>query len=201
MEKFFALSNEKQDTIRNAALACFAKHGYEKASINDITVTAGISKASIFQYFGNKQALYQYLFNYCATQMKQAYSTSTLEETTDFFDRVWKASVMKVENLKKHPHIASFIASVVAEPTPKLEGAIFSEANKNYIASLVLHEQDYEKFRHPEDAELVFQMLMMLGKGMSVQLENGTDYDGIMKEFREILNMLKHNFYKEEYLP
>jgi TetR/AcrR family transcriptional regulator len=201
MEKFFALSNEKQDTIRNAALACFAKHGYEKASINDIAVTAGISKASIFQYFGNKQALYQYLFNYCATQMKQAYSTSTLEETTDFFDRVWKASVMKVENLKKHPHIASFIASVVAEPTPKLEGAIFSEANKNYIASLVLHEQDYEKFRHPEDAELVFQMLMMLGKGMSVQLENGTDYDGIMKEFREILNMLKHNFYKEEYLP
>ena len=201
MEKFFALSNEKQDTIRNAALACFAKHGYEKASINDIAVTAGISKASIFQYFGNKQALYQYLFNYCATQMKQAYSTSTLEETTDFFDRVWKASVMKVENLKKHPHIASFIVSVVAEPTPKLEGAIFSEANKNYIASLVLHEQDYEKFRHPEDAELVFQMLMMLGKGMSVQLENGTDYDGIMKEFREILNMLKHNFYKEEYLP
>ena len=201
MEKFFALSNEKQDTIRNAALACFAKHGYEKASINDIAVTAGISKASIFQYFGNKQALYQYLFNYCATQMKQAYSTSTLEETTDFFDRVWKASVMKVENLKKHPHIASFIASVVAEPTPKLEDAIFSEANKNYIASLVLHEQDYEKFRHPEDAELVFQMLMMLGKGMSVQLENGTDYDGIMKEFREILNMLKHNFYKEEYLP
>ena len=201
MEKFLALSNEKQDTIRNAALACFAKHGYEKASINDIAVTAGISKASIFQYFGNKQALYQYLFNYCATQMKQAYSTSTLEENTDFFDRVWKASVMKVENLKKHPHIASFIASVVAEPTPKLEGAIFSEANKNYIASLVLHEQDYEKFRHPEDAELVFQMLMMLGKGMSVQLENGTDYDGIMKEFREILNMLKHNFYKEEYLP
>ena len=201
MEKFLALSNEKQDTIRNAALACFAKHGYEKASINDIAVTAGISKASIFQYFGNKQALYQYLLNYCATQMKQAYSTSTLEETTDFFDRVWKASVMKVENLKKHPHIASFIASVVAEPTPKLEGAIFSEANKNYIASLVLHEQDYEKFRHPEDAELVFQMLMMLGKGMSVQLENGTDYDGIMKEFREILNMLKHNFYKEEYLP
>ena len=201
MEKFLALSNEKQDTIRNAALACFAKHGYEKASINDIAVTAGISKASIFFFFLNKQALYQYLFNYCATQMKQAYSTSTLEETTDFFDRVWKASVMKVENLKKHPHIASFIASVVAEPTPKLEGAIFSEANKNYIASLVLHEQDYEKFRHPEDAELVFQMLMMLGKGMSVQLENGTDYDGIMKEFREILNMLKHNFYKEEYLP
>lgn len=200
MEKFLALSIKKQDTIRNAALACFAKHGYEKASINDIAVAAGISKASIFQYFGNKQALYQYLFDYCAAQMKQAYNTSALEETTDFFDRVWEASVMKVENLKKHPHIASFIASVAAEPMPELKGAIFSETNEKYIASLVLHEQDYKKFRHPEDAELVFQMLMMLAKGMSVQLENGVDYDGMMKEFREILNMLKHNFYKEEYL-
>ena len=184
MEKFLALSNEKQDTIRNAALACFAKHGYEKASINDIAVAAGISKASIFQYFGNKQTLYQYLFDYCAAQMKQAYNTSALEETTDFFDRVWEASVMKVENLKKHPHIASFIASVAAEPTPELKSAIFSEANEKYIASLVLHE-----------------MLMMLAKGMSVQLESGVDYDSMMKEFRNILDMLKHNFYKEEYLP
>lgn len=201
MEKFLALSQEKQATIRNAALACFARHGYEKTSINDIAVAAGISKASIFQYFGNKQTLYQYLFDYCAAQMKQAYNTSALEETTDFFDRVWEASVMKVEILKKHPHIASFIASVAVEPTPELKSAIFSEANEKYIASLVLHERDYKKFRHPEDAELVFQMLMLLAKGMSVQLENGVDYDGMMKEFRNILDMLKHNFYKEEYLP
>ena len=108
---------------------------------------------------------------------------------------------MKVENLKKHPHIASFIASVAAEPMPELKSAIFSGTNEKYIASLVLHEQDYKKFRHPKDAELVFQMLMLLAKGMSVQLENGVDYDGMMKEFREILNMLKQNFYKEEYLP
>ena len=41
MEKFLALSHEKQATIRNAALACFARHGYEKTSINDIAVAAG----------------------------------------------------------------------------------------------------------------------------------------------------------------
>ena len=48
MEKFFALSNEKQDTIRNAALACFAKYGYEKASINDIAAAAGYDNTSYF---------------------------------------------------------------------------------------------------------------------------------------------------------
>lgn len=200
MEKFLALSQEKQTTIRNAALACFAKHGYEKASINDIAVAAGISKASIFQYFGNKQALYQYLLDYCTVQMKQAYDASALDLNTDFFDRVWKASVMKVENLKKHPHIASFIASAVAEPMPELKGAVLSPSNTKFIEALVLHKEDCKKFKRPEDAKLVFRMFMMLAQGMAVQLENGADYDGIMKEFEEILKMLKYNFYKEEYL-
>ena len=72
MEKFLALSEEKQTVVRNAALSCFAKYGYEKASIHDIATAAGISKASIFQYFGNKQALYKYLLQYCNEQMKQA---------------------------------------------------------------------------------------------------------------------------------
>ena len=133
--------------------------------------------------------------------MKQAYEATALDLNTDFFDRVWAASVMKVENLKKHPHIASFIASAAAEPMPKLKDALFSATNEKFVETLVLHEEDYRKFKRPEDAQLVFRMFMMLAQGMAVQLENGTDYDGIMKEFEEILKMLKYNFYKEEYLP
>ena len=201
VDKFLALSQEKQATIRNAALACFAKHGYEKASIHDIAVMAGISKASVFQYFGNKQALYQYLLDYCIAQMKQAYDASTLDLNTDFFDRVWEASVMKVENLKKYPHIASFIASAAAESIPELKDALFSATSEKFVETLVLHEEDCKKFKRPEDALLVFRMFMMLAQGMAVQLENGSDYDGIMKEFEKILKMLKYNFYKEEYLP
>ena len=56
------------------------------------------------------------------------------------------------------------------------------------------------KFKHPEDAPLLFQTLMLLGHGMANQLENGMDYDTVMKEFESIVKMLKSNFYKEEYL-
>ena len=56
MDKFLALTEEKRLTILNAALQCFGKFGYEKASINDIAVAAHISKASVFQYFGNLPA-------------------------------------------------------------------------------------------------------------------------------------------------
>ena len=36
MDKFLALTEEKRLTILNAALQCFGKFGYEKASINDV---------------------------------------------------------------------------------------------------------------------------------------------------------------------
>ena len=202
MEKFLALSEEKQTTIRNAAVACFAKHGYEKASINDIASAAGISKASMFQYFGNKQALYEYLFQYCVTQMRHAYRLDILDDHTDFFDRVWAASVMKVENLKKHPYVAAFITSAATENASDLKDALGSAITegRQFTEVLVLHVVGRIKFKHSEDAALVFQMLLLLGDGMVSRCENGIDYDGIMSELDSILKMLKRNFYKEEYL-
>lgn len=203
MEKFLALSEKKQTVVRNAALSCFAKHGYEKASINDIATAAGISKASMFQYFGNKQALYNYLFQYCCEQMKQVYNMEALDTNADFFDRVWMASVMKVENLKKHPNVAAFIASAVTEQAPEVKSRLGTMMNQGteFVEAFVLRKEDTHKFKRPQDAKLVFQMLMLLGKGLAFQIERegGTDYSGIMTEFGDILQMLKQNFYKEEY--
>lgn len=203
MDKFLALSEEKQTVIRNAALACFAKYGYEKASVHDIAAAAGISKASIFQYFGTKQALYEYLFQYCISQMKQAYDLSALDANADFFDRVWAASVMKVENLKKHPYVAAFITSAVTEQAADLQELLPPAIGegKIYMEALMLREADQAKFKRPEDAKPVFQMLMLLGMGFASRLENSDDYDNMMAELANILHMLKHNFYKEEYLP
>lgn len=203
MDKFSMLPEEKQVTIRNAALFCFAKHGYDKASIHDIAVAAGISKASMFQYFGTKQALYEYLFRYCISQMKQAYNLDALDRHADFFDRVWAASVMKVENLKKQPYVAAFITSAVTEQAPEQRDAMASrmEEWKPFVEMLVLREEDSVKFKRPGDAQLLFQTLLLLAQGMAFQLENGADYDAIMNEFGVILEMLKRNFYKEEYLP
>lgn len=202
MEKFFALSDEKQTTIRNAALACFAKHGYEKASINDIASAAGISKASMFQYFGSKPALYEYLLNYCVSQMKEAYDLSMLDANMDFFDRVWNANVMKVENLKRFPHVAAFITGAATEPAEEVRTLLQSTLadGTNFTETMVLHPGDCAKFKRPEDAKLVFQMLILLSYGIVSRCESEMDLDSIMSELENILKMLKRNFYKEEYL-
>jgi len=47
----------KHDRILDAALAEFAKHGFSGASMRAIATRAGVSKPTLYQYFGHKQAL------------------------------------------------------------------------------------------------------------------------------------------------
>lgn len=204
MEKFLALPEHKQVKIRNAALSCFAKFGYEKASIRDIAIAAGISKASLFQYFGTKQALYEYLFHYCKDNMTQAYDRKLLDGNRDFFDRIWAASMMKVENLKQNPYVSQFIASARMDNSPEVQTFLTSqfESATQDTGLMILKEQDKAKFKHAADPELVLRMLILMGEGMVVHYSQNQemDYGKMMEQFRNILNMLKNNFYQEEYL-
>lgn len=48
----------KHARIIKAAKRHFAKHGYDEARMEDLAKNLGISKASIFQYFGTKSRLF-----------------------------------------------------------------------------------------------------------------------------------------------
>ena len=141
-----------------------------KKRINDIAVAAGISKASIFSIL----EINRHSTNICwlLRSSNKAYNTSALEETTDFFDRVWEASVMKVENRKSTRILRRLLQAWPRNQCLNWKEPYFQVNEKIYI-SLSFCMSRVIKFRHPEDAELVFQVLYLLAKGMSVQLENG----------------------------
>ncbi|MFL5629565.1 MAG: TetR/AcrR family transcriptional regulator [Ktedonobacteraceae bacterium] len=48
---------ETQDIIYQAAIKLFRERGYHATSIRDIATAAGIQPATIYHYFGNKEAL------------------------------------------------------------------------------------------------------------------------------------------------
>ena len=155
MDKFLALTEEKRLTILNAALQCFGKFGYEKASINDIAVAAHISKASVFQYFGK-------------------------------------------------PFILQFISSVWEETSPDVLDSlvILTEETCKFRNDMILREDDALKFKNPEDAGPVFQMLLLMAEGYAARYRGADtfDFDTVMDDFQKNIAILRKNFYKEEYL-
>ena len=50
-------SLDRRTQILEAAVVCFAKHGFHQASMHDISAEAGISVGLIYRYFQNKEAV------------------------------------------------------------------------------------------------------------------------------------------------
>ena len=65
-----ALSREKRTAILDGAGRVFASHGYEGASMADITRAAGVSKGTIYHHFAGKAELFgAYVAQQCASNL------------------------------------------------------------------------------------------------------------------------------------
>jgi len=106
-ETFFNLPAEKRDTICQAAIAEFAAHSFEQASINRIVANAGIAKGSFYQYFANKEDIFLYLLQ-LSGQAKLAYLEPVLRNAGeyDFFILLRDLYVSGIQFAEKHPEYA-----------------------------------------------------------------------------------------------
>jgi AcrR family transcriptional regulator len=75
---FFNLPDAKRDALVRIALEEFADQPYEAASVSRIVANAGIAKGSLYQYFEDKQDLFEYLIAHASetliTEIGAAYT-------------------------------------------------------------------------------------------------------------------------------
>ncbi len=67
-QTFFNLPDEKRSQIMNAAINEFAAYGLENSSTNRIVSNSGISKGSFYQYFEDKQDVFDYVMTMLAEE-------------------------------------------------------------------------------------------------------------------------------------
>ena len=203
MEKFKELSEEKQLPIIEAALKCFGKHGYKKASMGDIAQNSGVSKPMLFHYFGTKRDLYLYFSEYVRSVMIEAYKRNEINAYDDLFERILVASRMKMGILEKYPYILKFIISMFEETddaVTDITKKIMPEAQR-FSYDLVLRKEDVVKFKEIVDIDVVMRMIFLMAEGYAHEMtDERCDLGKITEELEKTIHMLKSNLYKEEYL-
>lgn len=203
MEKFKELSDEKQLPILEAALECFGRHGYKKASMGDIAQRGGISKPMLFHYFGKKRDLYLYLSEYVGKVILDAYNRNEIDGCSDLFERILASSRMKMGILEKHPHILKFIISMFGETDSEVTDItkkIMPNAQQ-LSYGLVVKEEDAAKFKDGVDIDVIMRMIFLMAEGYAHEMtEHSCDLAKITEEFERTMHMLKVHLYKEEYL-
>ena len=201
MEKLKELSEEKRQPILEAALKCFGKHGYKKASMGDIAKSSGISKPMLFHYFGTKKDLYLSLSEYVRNVMVDAYKRNEIDVCGDLFERITAASRMKMGILEKDPHILKFIISMVEETDEEVIDITIMPEAQRFSYDLVVKKEDAAKFKEGVDIDAVMRLMFLMAEGYAYEMSNGRcDLLKIMEELEKTMHMLKSNLYKEEYL-
>ncbi|MDO3411135.1 TetR/AcrR family transcriptional regulator [Saccharibacillus sp. CPCC 101409] len=204
MEKLAHLPADKQKQITDGALLSFSTNGYKKASVSDIAAAAGISKAMVFHYFGTKKELYLDLMQFCSDIVVEAVQEKFDPDITDFFERIRMASAIKLAVLARHRAILSFLSSMFFEQDPEVEPEIkaFIASSEGLRNQMALEGMDVSKFKEGVDPQTVMKILVRYSEGIVSEQPNSAaiDPEAIVREFDEVMELLRNHFYKEEYL-
>ena len=104
-QTFDNLPDEKRRRVLAEATREFADHGYHQASVNRIVSRLGIAKGSLFKYFGNKQGLFEYLFERSMDGLKRPLKAIRDDADADFFQSVERTLLAGAAFIDAHPFI------------------------------------------------------------------------------------------------
>lgn len=203
-EKFFALPEEKQRRIVNAAMEVFAKNEYKRASTDDIAARAGISKGLLFHYFGSKKELYFYLYRYVEQMVAEQVTDEKFAEISDFFEMMAHGAEKKLKLVAESPYLMEFTVRLYSSRdeglAPELDARLQQtlDSAANYFKNI-----DFSRFRPGVDPMELLRMLTWMTLGYLEELRRRglpVEVDQVMRDYQRWSEMFRSMAYKEEYL-
>jgi AcrR family transcriptional regulator len=154
--RFEHLDRKKKNRIYSVALSEFATKGYRGASINSIVDKLSISKGSIFNYFTNKEGLFQFVFYQSIEKVKDNLR-DLLDGTSDqdFYSRIEQALLRGVSFIKAHPRIFRIYLCVHYESGLKMRTDLIKSLRRYSIKFFTnLLETARERGEIPENTDV-----------------------------------------------
>jgi TetR/AcrR family transcriptional repressor of mexJK operon len=131
------LSSRKRRQILEGARAAFGELGYERASVDDISARAGVSKATVYHHFDDKRALFLACFSEEADELREELRRSLGEPQGDLAASLQRVGEKLVRVLTS-PAFVSLYRRTAAEAgrSPELGQTLFARGPEVVYAAL-----------------------------------------------------------------
>lgn len=90
--------HKKIEQVFDAAFQLFSRHGYQKVSVNEIAQQAGVSPATIYNYFGTKDQLYMEMIKDWTDKQLEVYER-ILDSARSFAEKTREIMQLEAKNL------------------------------------------------------------------------------------------------------
>jgi TetR/AcrR family transcriptional regulator, mexJK operon transcriptional repressor len=112
------VSERKRQAIASAALALFARDGYERTSVDAIAAEAGVSKRTVYSHYGDKEKLFMLVVRDTYELMRERFAEavdSTLRDVDDVEKSLVSCLREVVRAVTQTPERARLVRLVMAE--------------------------------------------------------------------------------------
>lgn len=146
------LSPEKTQAILDGAMQEFLEHGYAGARVDKIVAAAGVSKATVYRHFPDKEALFTALIQRMASRKElfRIEKFQSFEEEPASFLKRYANSML--DNVAGDPQILTFLRIIIGESGrfPELARAFVRNIEKPSIVLLTQYLGSHPSLRLPD---------------------------------------------------
>lgn len=151
-----------RNKIFRTAAQLFAQKGYNGVSMREISEAAGLSKPTIYYYFGSKEGIYKELLHVSLAQGLSLFD-AIVKRDMPVKQKLIEIVKFRFRQGREHPEFVKFVLSlfVVPERLPFLSHFIQEAENRRKILiSLVQEGKDKGEFGVTAHAELTAEILL-----------------------------------------
>lgn len=190
--------------ILAACVEEFAMYGYERASTNRIVSKTGISKGSLFQYFGNKKNLYFILLEESACSLNEKIKNKLTGLPEDILERAGRIIEILLDTYLAEPRVFRLLWSVMEKTNEtslvQMVSRIHWQAQMDFFNSL--YDTDSSRLKFEIDNIVTTMRLIFEGFRLELLREIHPDVD--TEKFRKslkdklamVLRLLAEGIYK-----
>lgn len=199
-ERFYNLPAEKKKLIRDAATEEFIRVPFEKASINKIIKSAGISRGSFYTYFLDKRDVLGYIFEDAGDNFQESWVSCAQKSNGDLWKTAETFLGFSINNTEER--VLRLVENIL--DSEKLFGVIHNLCREKKVKQSELCEVMYRcidtsNFRYSDIetfGRLVSMILFELARCMGWYYHHPEDEEKIKKIFQEKLEILQYGIRK-----
>jgi len=135
-----ARGEQRQQDLLRAAAAVFGRLGYHETTTNAIATEAGVSPATLYQFFPNKEAIASALASMYAHEMAEAELAIDPEGVLSFTEAVGELIDVCTSFNRKHPEFHTLVVDAPLSPSAREDKQVLGQVFVDFITARLRRE-------------------------------------------------------------
>jgi AcrR family transcriptional regulator len=195
-QTFYNLPTEKHNRIMEATIKELGLHTYEHVNLSNIVRDSGIPRGSFYQYFNNKDDLYQYFMTHITKKKIEHWGDLYSKELDiPFLDRFYQICIKGFTFAKDNPKLMKAGQKIMDSDYFKnneLTKNALKTAN-SLFSSFIVIDQDLGRIRKDANPTIVASLLLDFMNRITLDeyLDANVNLPNIEEKLKQLIEIFK----------